>query len=131
MNGVDSLGSNQKCRIGYKNSHNCVSQCLASIRKLGNHRSSAELRTLNGNKFVYSYHSGWGYRNEPRSKVSMSPFAKNIARHQTRSLNVRTVKSAFMHHAPNVKMMNSWNQTMDLGIVQTAKLTVVYAVVLY
>ena len=30
-------------------------------------------------------------------------------------------------------MMNSqnWNQTMDLGIVQTAKLSVVYAVVLY
>ena len=41
-----------------------------------------------------------------------------------------TVKSAFMHHAPDLEMMNSqnWNQTMDLGIVQTAKLTVVYAV---
>ena len=52
---------------------------------------------------------------------------------QARSLNVRTVKSAFMHHAPNLEMMNcrNWNQTMDLGIVQTAKLTVVYAVVLY
>ena len=35
-----------------------------------------------------------------------------------------------MHHAPDLEMMNSqnWNQTMDLGIVQTAKLTVVYAV---
>ena len=31
-------------------------------------------------------------------------------------------------HAPNLEMMKSqnWNQTMDLGIVQTAKLTVVY-----
>ena len=38
---------------------------------------------------------------------------------------MRTVKNAFMHHAPNLEMVNSqnWNQTMDLGIVQTAKLT--------
>ena len=34
MNGVDSLGSNQECRIGYRHSHSRVSQCLASIRKL-------------------------------------------------------------------------------------------------
>ena len=34
MNGVDSLGSNQECRIGYKHSHSRVSQCLASIRNL-------------------------------------------------------------------------------------------------
>ena len=40
MNGVDSLGSNQECRIGYKHSHSRVPQCLASIRKLGNRRSS-------------------------------------------------------------------------------------------
>ena len=39
----------------------------------------------------------------------------------------------FMHHAPNLGMMNfqNWNQTMDLGIVQTAKLTVIYEMVLY
>ena len=75
MNGVDSLGSNQECRIGYKHSHSRVSQCLASIRKLGNRISSEGLRsfklTLKGNKFVYSYQPGWGYRNEPRSEVSM------------------------------------------------------------
>ena len=41
MNGVHSLGSNQECRIGYKNSHCKVSQSLASIRKLGNRRSFA------------------------------------------------------------------------------------------
>ena len=29
------------------------------------------LQALKGNKFVYSYHPGWGYRNEPRSQVSM------------------------------------------------------------
>ena len=54
----------------------------------------------------------------------MSPLQNKIARHQTRSLNVRNVESAFMHHAPNLEMVNSqnWNRTMDLGIMQTAKL---------
>ena len=43
MNGADSLGSIQDCRIGYKNSHNRESQYLASIRKLRNSRSSEGL----------------------------------------------------------------------------------------
>ena len=46
MNGVDSLGSNQECGIGYKHSHSRVSQCLGSIRKLGNRRSSEGLRSF-------------------------------------------------------------------------------------
>ena len=50
MNAVDSLGSNQECRIGYKHSHSRVSQCLASIRKLGNRRSSEGLRSFKPSK---------------------------------------------------------------------------------
>ena len=50
MNGVDSLGSNQECRIGYRHSHSRVSQCLASIRKLGNRRSSDGLRSFKPSK---------------------------------------------------------------------------------
>ena len=58
MNGVDSLGSNQECRIGsnqecrigYKHSHSRVSQCLASIRKLGNRRSSEGLHSFKPSK---------------------------------------------------------------------------------
>ena len=50
MNGVDSLVSNQECRIGYKHFHNRVSQCLASIRKLGNRRSSEGLRSFKPSK---------------------------------------------------------------------------------
>ena len=46
MNAVDSLGSNQECRIGYKHSHSRLSQCLASIRKLGNRRSFEGLRSF-------------------------------------------------------------------------------------
>ena len=47
---MDSLGSNQECRIGYKHSHSRVSQCLASIRKLGNRRSSEGLHSFKPSK---------------------------------------------------------------------------------
>ena len=50
MNGVDSLGSNQECKIGYIHSHSRVSQCLASIRKLGNRRSSEGLHSFKSSK---------------------------------------------------------------------------------
>ena len=50
MNEVDSLGSNQECRIGYRHSYSRVSQCLASIRKLGNRRSSEGLRSFKPSK---------------------------------------------------------------------------------
>ena len=50
MNAIDSLDSNQECRIGYKHSHNRVSQCLARIRKLGNRRSSEGLRSFKPSK---------------------------------------------------------------------------------
>ena len=50
MNGVDSLGSNEECRIGYKYSNSRLSQCLASIRKLGNRRSSEGLRSFKPSK---------------------------------------------------------------------------------
>ena len=52
MNGVDSLGSNQECRISLKNSHSRVSQCLAGIRKLGNRRSSEGLRSFKPSKGI-------------------------------------------------------------------------------
>ena len=50
MNGVGSLGSNQECKIGYIHSHSRISQCLASIRKLGNRRSSEGLRSFKPSK---------------------------------------------------------------------------------
>ena len=46
---MDSLGSKKECRIGYKHSHSRVSQCLGSIRKLGN-RSSEGLRSFKPSK---------------------------------------------------------------------------------
>ena len=50
MNGVDSLGSNQECRIGYKHSHSRVSLRLASIRKLRNRRRSEGLHSFKPSK---------------------------------------------------------------------------------
>ena len=55
MNGVDSLGSNQECRTDYKHSHSRVSQCLASIRKLGNRRSSEGLCSLKPSKGTHLF----------------------------------------------------------------------------
>ena len=41
MNGVDSLGSNQECRIGYKNSH---AEYLSAWQVLGNFEIAEVLR---------------------------------------------------------------------------------------
>ena len=55
MNGVDSLGANQECRIGYKHSHRRVSQCWASTLKLGNRRSSEGLRSCKPSKGTHLF----------------------------------------------------------------------------
>ena len=41
--------------FGYKNSHNRVSQCLASIRKLGNRRRSEGLRSFKPSKGTHLF----------------------------------------------------------------------------
>ena len=63
----------------------------------------------------------------------MSSLQKNIARHQKIRLNVKNAKSAFTHHASVLTKRNCWNKSpeTDLGIAPTAKLTVVYVVVLF
>ena len=53
-----------------------TTEYLSAWQVLGNLEIAEGLRdyvasTLKGNKFAYSYHPGWGYRNEPRSQVSM------------------------------------------------------------
>ena len=78
MNEVEYTDSNQECKIDYKNFTNGVSQCLQYTRKLGNRRSSEGLRSFkpsNGTNLITS-HPGWGYRNEPRSQVSVPPLQK-------------------------------------------------------
>ena len=71
---MDSLGSNQECRIGYKHSHSRVSQCLADIRKLGNRRRSEGLRSLKpskGTKFFILNILAGDIEMNTRSQVSM------------------------------------------------------------
>ena len=53
-----------------------TADCLRAWKVLGNLEFAEVLRdyvasNLKGNKFVYSYHPGRGYRNEPSSQVSM------------------------------------------------------------
>ena len=109
MNGVDSLGSNQECRIGYRHSHSRISQCLASIRKLGNRRSSEGLRSFKPsrgtNLFILIILAG---------DIEMNPvpgfnvaYAKSTVRHRIDFLNVRNVKNTSTLHAQTLVTTNS------------------------
>ena len=103
------LGSDQKCRIGCKHSHSRVSQCLASIRKLGNHRSSEGLRSFKPSKgtnlFILIILAG---------DIEMNPgpgfnvaYVKSTVRHRINSLNVRNAKNASMLYAQTLVTTNS------------------------
>ena len=134
MNGVDSLGSNQECRMGYKPSHSRVFQCLASIRKLGNRKSSQGLHSFKPSKgtnlFILIILTVDIEMNPgPRFQCGL---CKKYLRHWIDSLNVRNAKNASMLHAQTLVRTNSQelNLVTELGIVQTVKLTVVFAVVL-
>ena len=99
MNGVDSFGSNQECKTGYKQSHSRVSQCLASIRKLGNRRSSEGLRSFKPSKgtnlFILIILAG-DIKMNPGLNVA---YAKSTVRHRIDSLNVRNAKNVSTLHA--------------------------------
>ena len=60
-------------------------------------------------------------------------YAKSTVRHRIDFLNVRNAKNASTLHAQTLVTTNSkeLNLVMELGIVQTVKLTVVFAVVLF
>ena len=60
-------------------------------------------------------------------------YAKCTVRHRIDFLNVRNAKNASTLHAQTLVTTNSkeLNLVMELGIVQTVKLTVVFAVVLF
>ena len=129
MNGVDSLGSNQGCRIGYRHSHSRVSQCLASIRKLGNRRSSEGLRRFKPSKgthlFILIILAGDIEMNPgPRFQCGL---CKKYCKASDRLLECEECEKRFHASCSNL----SDNLVMELGIVQTVKLTVVFAVVLF
>ena len=109
MNGVDSLGSNQECRIGYRHSHSRVSQCMASIRKLGNRRSSEGLRSFKPSKgtnlFILIFLAGDIEMNPgPRFNVT---YVKSTVRHRIDFLNVSNAKNASTLHAQTLVTTNS------------------------
>ena len=110
MNGVDSLGSNQECRIGYRHSHSRVSQCLASIRKLGNRRSSEGLRSFKPSKgtnlFILIILAGDIEMNQgPRFQCGLCK--KYCKASDIDFLNVRNVKNTSMLHAQTLVTTNS------------------------
>ena len=103
------LVHHQECRIGYKHSHSRVSQCLASIRKLGNRKSSGGLRSFKPSKgtnlFILIILAGDIEMNQiPGFNVA---YAKCTVRHRIDSLNVRNVKNASTLHAQTLVTTNS------------------------
>ena len=99
---MESKDSNQESKIGHKNFTNGVSQCLADTRKLGNRRSSEGLRNFkpsNGTNLITRLVLVWDIEMNPGPGIQCR-LCKNIARHWIKSSNVKTVKSAFTHHAP-------------------------------
>ena len=109
MNGVDSFGSNQECRISYKHSHSRVSQCLASIRKLGSRRSSEGPRSFKPSKgtnlFILIILAG---DIEITQILGFNvAYAKSTVRHRIDSLNVRNAKNASTLHAQTLMTTNS------------------------
>ena len=60
-------------------------------------------------------------------------YAKSTVRHRIDSLNVRNAENASTLHAQTLVTTNSYelNLVTELGSVQTVKLTVVFAVVLF
>ena len=89
MNGVGSLDSNQECRIGNRHSHSRVSQCLASIRKRGNRRSSEGLRSFKPSKgtnlFILMPYNMQQQQQQP-SQASSMPGFMNTSLSPVRSL---------------------------------------------
>ena len=110
MNGVDSLDSNQECRIGCKHSHSRVSQCLGSIRKLGNRRSSEGLRSFKPSKgtnlFILIILAGDIEMNFQVPGFNVV-YAKSTVRHRIDSLNVRNAKNASTLHVQTLVTTNS------------------------
>ena len=134
VNGVDSLGSNQECRIGYKHSYSRVSQCLANIRKLGNRRSSEGLRSFKRSKetnlFVLIILAGDIEINPgPRFQGGL---CKKYCKASDRLLECEECEKRFHASCSNLaddELLRT-DLVTELGIAQTVKLTVVFTVVL-
>ena len=134
MNAVDSLGSNQECRIGYRHSQSRVSQCLASIRKLGNHRSSEGLRSCKPSKgtnlFILIILAGDVERNPgPRFQCCL---CKKYCKALDRLIEYEECEKHFHASCSNLgeDELLRIESGDKAGIAQTVKLTVFFAVVL-
>ena len=99
----------QECRIGYKHSHSRVCQCLASIRKLGNRRSSEGLRSLKPSKetnlFIFIILAGDIEMNPgPRFQCGLR---KKYCKASVRLLECEECENASTLHAQTLVTTNS------------------------
>ena len=123
-------------KIGYNNSHSRVSQCLTSIRKHGNRRSSEGLCNFKPSKGTdlsirIILAGDIEMIQGPRIQCRLI-FVKTIARHQIRSLNVKIEKR---YHASCANLGDDELLNLESGnrslYCTNCNLTVVYAVVLF
>ena len=136
MNVVASLGSNQKFRVGYKHSHSRISQCLASIRKLGNRRSSEGLRSFKPSKgtnlFILIILAGDIEMNTgPRFQCGL---CKMYCKASDGLIECEECEKRFHASFSNLgddELLRIESLVTELGIAKTVKLAVVFALVLF
>ena len=108
MNAVDSLGSNQECRIGYIS----TAEYLSAWQVLGNLEIAEVLRDYVASNpqreqiclFLISWLGISKLTQVPGFNVA---YAKSTVRHRIDSLNVRNAKNAFTLHAEILVTTNS------------------------
>ena len=110
MNGVDSLGSNQKCRIVVTNIP--TAEYLSAWQVLGRLEIAEILRDYVASNHqreqIYFFLSSWlGISKWTQVPGFNMAYAKSTVRHRIDSLNVRNAKNAPTLHAQTLVTTNS------------------------
>ena len=132
INFTCSLDPNHDCNIGTEKTSGNISHFLAYSRKLGNRRSSEGLQSFKpskGTNLLTLIILAGDIEMNPGPRF-LCRLCKNTVKLPTNLSHAMTAKSAFMRHVqiPAKKKFPVWKMKMNLGIVQTAKQTVVFAV---
>ena len=128
---VTTLDPNQSCSIGFDGSASGIAQSLTCTRKLGKCRSSEGLRSFNPSKgtnlLILIILAGDIEMNPgPRSQCRL---CKKYCKASEKSVKCEECKKRF--HTSCISLDEKELLELDLRIAPTAKLTVVYVVVLF
>ena len=132
---VTILDPNQNCSIGFDGSASGIAQSLACTRKLGKCRSSEGFRSFNpskGTNLLILIISAGDIEMNPGPRSQCRLF-KKYCKASEKSVKCEECKKSFHTSCANLdeKELLELESGIDLGIAPTAKLTVVYVVVLF